>query len=187
MPSVLLSNDDVTVLGPPEIIDLSIDIGPTGTRGSQVFVGNGNPNSSGTVIGQTPLLNDLYINIAPGDEYSYMYQYVSEPGANTWIPILKMNPTLYSKIDDLSFSTGSATLTIAISDIVNVTGTALTKDNFNVQYNILSTSPIASSINIPTLVDPDYLVINFTAISYNGSTWSNLSGAVKVNLFISIV
>ena len=60
MTDVLLSNDDITVLGPPAIVELLVDIGPSGTRGSQVFVGVGDPNS--IVIGQTPLLNDLYIN-----------------------------------------------------------------------------------------------------------------------------
>jgi hypothetical protein len=185
MPSVLLSNDDVTVLGPPETIELLVDIGPTGTRGSQIFAGLGNPNSID--IGQIPLLNDLYLNISAGDEYSYIYQYVSEPGGNTWIPVLKMNPVLYSKVQSISFSSGTASLTIAISDIVTVTGTALTESNFNVQYNILSANPIASSIEIPTLADPDYLVINFHAVKYSGSSWSNLTGAVKLNLFISIV
>lgn len=185
MPSVLLSNDDLTVLGPPEIVELLVDIGPTGTRGSQVFVGNGNPNDID--IGQTPIYNDLYLNIAPGDEYSYLYQYVSEPGGPTWISVLKVNPTLYSAIPKVTFSSGVGSLTIAIADIVNVTGSPLTKDNFNVQYNIQNTEPIASSIHIPTLVDPDYLVIDFTAIKYSGSSWSDLSGEVDVNLFISII
>ena len=39
MPEVLLSNDDITVLGPPPIIEVLVDIGPKGTRGSQFFVG----------------------------------------------------------------------------------------------------------------------------------------------------
>ena len=104
MPTVLLSNDDITVLGPPSTVELLVDIGPTGTRGSQVFVGNGNPND--IEIGQTPLLNDLYLNIGSGEEYSYLYQYVSEPGGNTWIAVLKMTPTLYSNITPLTFTTG---------------------------------------------------------------------------------
>jgi hypothetical protein len=185
MPSVLLSNDDITVLGPPEIVELLIDVGPVGDRGSQIFVGAGNPNE--VEIGQTPILNDLYLNIAAGEEYSYIYQYVSEPGGNTWIAVLKMNPVLYSKINEITFTGGNATLTIAIADIASLTGTSLTANNFNVQYNILNSNPIASSIEIPTLVDPDYLVINFHAVKYSSSTWSNLSGAVKINLFISIV
>ena len=78
MVSVVLNNDDVTVLAPPAIIEVLVDIGPQGTRGSQFFVGVGNPNS--VSIGQTPNLNDLYINTSPGGELGYLYQYRSEPG-----------------------------------------------------------------------------------------------------------
>ena len=70
MPDVLLDNDDITVLGPPETLELLIDIGPEGARGSQIFVGVGNPNTE--EIGQTPLLNDLYINTSPGADYGYL-------------------------------------------------------------------------------------------------------------------
>ena len=82
MPDVLLDNDDITVLGPPEIVELLVDVGATGTRGSQIFVGIGDPNV--VEIGQTPLLNDLYINASPGADYGYLYQYVSQPGENLW-------------------------------------------------------------------------------------------------------
>ena len=34
MPDVLLSNDDVTVLGPPNTVEVLLDIGPTGTATS---------------------------------------------------------------------------------------------------------------------------------------------------------
>ena len=54
MPDVVLSNDDLTVLAGPPTIELLVDIGPTGTRGSKFFVGIGNPNSlSG--LGQIPV------------------------------------------------------------------------------------------------------------------------------------
>ena len=60
MVDVLLNTEDVVVLGPPQTIDVLVDIGPQGTRGSQIFVGVGDPNS--VEIGQTIRLNDLYIN-----------------------------------------------------------------------------------------------------------------------------
>ena len=44
MPNVVLSNDDLTVLAPPDSVDVLVDIGPQGTRGSKVFVGVGEPN-----------------------------------------------------------------------------------------------------------------------------------------------
>jgi hypothetical protein len=185
MPDVLLDNDDITVLGPPETVELLIDIGPEGTRGSQVFVGVGNPNI--IEIGQTPLLNDLYINTSPGADYGYLYQYVSQPGANTWIEILKLNPTIYSKNFLITYIDGEASITIPISDIVTSTATPLTAENFSVQYSIVNDNPVAASISIPALVgDGEDLVINFKAVEYDGS-WADLDSQVTTHLFITIV
>ena len=190
MPDVLLSNDDITVLGPPSIIELLVDIGPSGTRGSQVFVGIGDPNS--IVIGQTPLLNDLYINTSPGGELGYMYQYVSEPGGDTWIKVLDLNPSIYSINYEAIFSAGTTSITIPIADIVEVTGSPLTADNFNVQHSITHSNPIASSISIPALTgDGSNLVVDITAVEYSSESgpaeWLELDGYLTVHLVVSIV
>jgi hypothetical protein len=186
MVDVLLNTDDVVVLGPPETIDVQVDIGPTGQRGSQVFVGSGDPNV--VDIGQTPIYNDLYINTNPGTDYSYMYQYISQPGGDAWVEILSINPAIYSSIATATFTTGSASVTIPVANIVTVTGSPLTASNFNIQYSIEGTDAIASAVAIPALVSPGTnLVLNFKAISYNGSTWANLTGSKKIHLFISIV
>jgi hypothetical protein len=190
MPDVLLSNDDITVLGPPAVVELLVDIGPTGTRGSQVFVGVGDPNS--IEIGQTPLLNDLFINTSPGGELGYMYQYVSEPGGDTWIKVLDLNPAIYSINYEAIFSAGTTSITIPISDIVDVTGSPLTADNFNVQHSITHTNPIASSISIPALVgDGSNLVVDITAVEYSSESgpaeWLELDGYLTVHLVVSIV
>jgi hypothetical protein len=186
MAEVLLSNDDVTVLGPPNTVEVLVDIGPTGTRGSQVFVGVGDPNL--VEIGQTPLLNDLYINASPGADYGYLYQYVSEPGGNTWIEILELNPTIYSQLHTTTYVDGVAQIVIPISNIVTVTGSPLVSSNFVVQYSIAHTNPVASSISVPALVSPGTnLVINLTAVEYTGSVWQNLDEEVTTHLFISII
>jgi hypothetical protein len=186
MPDVLLSNDDVTVLGPPNTVEVLVDIGPTGTRGSQVFVGVGDPNIF--EIGQTPLLNDLYINTSPGADYGYMYQYVSEPGGNTWIQILEISPTLYSQLHTTTYVDGVAQVVIPISNIVTVTGSPLASNNFVVQYSIAHDNPVASSVVVPALTGAGTnLVLNFSAIEYTGSVWQNLDEEVTTHLFISIV
>jgi hypothetical protein len=186
MPDVLLSNDDVTVLGPPNTVEVLVDIGPTGTRGSQVFVGVGDPNVF--EIGQTPLLNDLYINTSPGADYGYMYQYVSEPGGNTWIQILEISPTLYSQLHTTTYVDGVAQVVIPISNIVTVTGSPLASNNFVVQYSIAHDNPVASSVVVPALTGAGTnLVLNFSAIEYTGSVWQNLDEEVTTHLFISIV
>jgi hypothetical protein len=191
MPDVILSNDDITVLGPPETVELLVDIGPTGERGSKFFVGTGEPNaltSNQTIFSEEIYLYDMYINAAPGTNYGYMYQYVSEPGGNTWSQVLKISPTLYSKNQTITFTSGEASITVPIANIVTVSGTPLTASNFNIQYSIESVNPLASSIEVPALAGAGTdLVINFNAVKSVSGTWSNLTGEVKIHLFISLV
>lgn len=184
MPDVLLNNDDITVLGSPSVVELLVDIGPKGDAGSQVLVGLGNPNLIS--IGQTPKLNDLYINASPGANYGYLYQYILQPGGETWVEVLKISPTIYTEVRTTVFSAGNATMSIPIANITSLTG--LTAANFAVRYSIAHTNPISSSMQIPALTgDEDTLVINLKAVESSSGTWQNLSSQVTVHLFISIV
>ena len=186
MVDVVFNNDDVTILAPPAIVELLIDIGPQGTRGSQFFVGVGNPNSIN--IGQEPNLNDLYINTSPGGELGYLYQYRSEPGGNVWVEVLDIYPSVYSENAQVTFESGSAEVVIPVADIVTVTGTPLVSDNFSVQYSIAHTNPVASAMQIPALVGAgDNLVINLEAVEYAGAAWSGLDESVTIHLNITIV
>jgi hypothetical protein len=191
MVDVLLNTEDVVVLGPPETIDVLVDIGPQGTRGTKFIVGSGEPNpqtSSGVLLGQTLILNDMYINVAPGVNYGYLYQYVSQPGGNTWTQVLRMNPAIYSAVETIAFTSGAGSITIPISNIVTVSGSPLTASNFSVQFQIEGANPIASSMEIPALAGAGTnLVINFDAVQYSGGSWSALTGSKTVHLFISIV
>jgi hypothetical protein len=186
MPEVVLNTDSITVLAPPAVIELLVDIGPQGTRGSQFFVGVGNPNSIN--IGQTPNLNDLYINTSPGGELGYLYQYQSQPGGNLWVEVLDIYPSVYSENAQVTFESGSAEVVIPVADIVTVTGTPLTSDNFSVQYSIAHTNPVASAMQIPALVGAgDNLVINLEAVEYAGAVWSALDESVTIHFNITIV
>jgi hypothetical protein len=186
MPDVVLNNDDITIFAPPAIVELLVDIGPQGTRGSQFFVGVGNPNSIN--IGQTPNLNDLYINTSPGGELGYLYQYRSEPGGNVWVEVLDIYPSVYSENAQVTFESGSAEVVIPVADIVTVTGTPLTSDNFSVQYSIAHTNPVASAMQIPALVGAGTnLVINLEAVEYAGATWVALDESVTIHFNITIV
>lgn len=188
MPDVLLSNDDVTVLGPPEVVEVLVDIGPTGTRGSQTYVGAGDPNllmSGSTIFGRTVILNDLYINTSPGPDYAYMYQYISAPGGNTWIQILKLNPTIYGELHLTTYNSGTGEVIIPVENIATVSGSPLTANNFVVQHSIGHTNPVATSISGQSIVG-DNLVLQFEAVEYTGSTWQPLDELVTMHIFINI-
>jgi hypothetical protein len=184
---VLVNTEDITVLGPPPEVKVQLDVGATGTRGSQVFVGTGNPNS--VVIGQTPILNDLYINNAPGEEYSYLYQYVSSLGTNTWIPILKVNPTIYSANHLQTFTSGITTISIPIANIVQITGTPLTEENFSIKFSIGHSNPTAASISAVAITgaSSDTLSITIKAVESDSGIWGDLSETVTVHVLITVI
>ena len=117
-----------------------------------------------------------------------MYQYVSQPGGNTWTQVLKVNPAIYSAVETVAFTSGEGSITIPISNIVTVSGSPLNASNFSVQFQIEGANPIASSMEIPALAGAGTnLVINFDAVQYSGGSWSALTGSKTVHLFISIV
>lgn len=184
--NILLANDDLTLFGPPETLDVLVDIGPAGVRGSQFFVGVGNPNI--VEIGQTPRLNDVYINTSPDGELGYLYQYQAQPGGDTWVKILDIYPAFYSINYDVMFDSGTGTATIPIADIATITGTPLTAENFSVRYSIQHVNPIASSMTIPALAGAEEnLVIEFSAVQFSAGNWSSLDEQVTVHLLITIV
>lgn len=191
MTDVLISNDDITVLGPPEVVELLVDIGPKGDRGSQIYVGAGDPNtkmSGTTIFGKEVLLNDIYINTSPGADFAYMYQYLSQPGGNSWVQVLEINPTIYSRSFLTTYDNGVGQIIIPIADIVTISGTPLTAANFSVQYSIAHTNPTASSMQIPGLTGSgDQLVINFSAVEYASGSWQNLDEGVTTHIFITVV
>ena len=187
--SIPVNTDDLAIIAPPEIIEVAVDIGPTGQRGSKVFVGSGDPNSStsnGTIFGQTIYLNDLYINVSPGTDYSYMYQYIAIPGTNQWESILKINPAIHARLDQtVDFASGTATIEVPISSIATVTGSPLVSSNFNVQYSLQHSNVTSSSIS-NVQVSSSNLIITLKAMEYSGS-WQTLTATnVPVHLFISV-
>jgi hypothetical protein len=194
MPEVLVSTDSITVVGPPNIVEVLVDIGPTGTRGNRFIVGSGDPNLStvdGVLLSNNLILNDMYINTTPGADYGYLYQYVAGlNNTNQWIQVLDMNPVIYSETHLTTYTAGTAQISIPISNIVSQT--SLTAENFNIQYSIAHSNPLASSMSIPALAGSGTnLVINFNAVEYDDDSgpaeWIPLDGTVTTHLFISIV
>jgi hypothetical protein len=92
--TTVVNTDEITVLGPPAFIDLQVDIGPQGERGSLIFAAPGEPtSSSGSVafINESPRLGDLFINNDENSlDYGSIYQRTAVPGnPDTWTFILE--------------------------------------------------------------------------------------------------
>lgn len=184
MADIILETVDLDVFGGPSSINISTDFGKTGKRGSRIWAGSGNPLIA--LGGQPVELYDLYINTSTSDQfYSWLYQYTPAIGGASWTPLLKINPLQYSEIATVSFTGGTGTATIPIS---NFSTEVLTNENLNqinIKYSIQNTSnlPIASSFDYE--IDGDDLIITFTAVVFSSNSWSALGTSNKIHLYIS--
>jgi len=191
MAEVLLSTDDITVLGGPTTREVNVNFGPQGDRGSQIFVGLGKPSVPG-VLGETPQIFDMFINLSSSDdEYLYLYQYVSVDGSNTWLRLLRLIPNTYLTNVTGAFVNGQYQVFIPVINIVPLSGVGnVTSANFNVQHTVVNNLPVASSITVGELSTFDGIIvlpITISAAEFDGSTWSSLSSEKVVQLLITVV
>jgi hypothetical protein len=205
MVSVVVSSDNLTVLGGPEKIDVDLNIGAAGNRGSIFFTGLENPNTlTSQDFTQQPLLFDIYIIVDPSsDNYLQAYQYLNRDGVLVWTPSFKIseNVTAFNKVVPFSSGVGSVILDVASLGLNNVTFESFTNSFafFNVQATIsninveeapdgesLEHFPAALSVNVGDAYfdntgggDPaEYpmkLPIDFKAVQFNGTSWEEVT------------
>lgn len=201
MVDVLLATDSLSVLGGPSRVNVNVDFGPPGQRGSQIFVGNGNPNS--VQIGQTPKPFDLYINLLasdPNGEYLYFYQYQNVDGQDSWVVLFNLTPQVTNQSYSQEFVLGVTQISVPVGNIIptSLVGEAAS-ENFNVQFNILNSNPVSHTMTIgdpQTINDIVVLPISIKAIEYidldesgplSEYGWVDLEGIKTVQLRITVV
>jgi hypothetical protein len=192
MAEVLLSSDDLTVLGGPAEISVDVDFGPQGDRGSLILYGLGKPDE--VVLPETPQVYDSYINLLNSDdEYLFMYQYISGPnsGNPTWTKLFKLVPNIYGENSVRTFVDGKIDINIPVAAIVpsELIGNYSAED-FNIQVQILGESPVAASVSVAEIQIFNNLVslpISVNAAELVDGSWSLLSGQKTVHLFITVV
>ena len=198
MAEVILSSDDLTILGGPSSVALDLDFGATGTRGSLIYASNGDPNLETSGMPSDVLPYDLAINIsASSSRYLTVYQFYSADGVDSWQELTRLSPNAGSFNQDIYFASGVSQQTpgqngilIPVSSITE--STELTPANFSIQYSIESLTPIMSSMLInPTLVELEnvsYLAFQINAIEFNGVSLAAVDGvSKKMHFFITVV
>jgi hypothetical protein len=180
-----IDNVQVSVTGGPSTLAVSVDQGATGTRGSRIWAGEGNPATvlSTQIAAKEVLLNDYYVNTRTSDSfYSWFYVYQLNVGnVPTWTPLIKLNPTQYSSIVTTTFTLGAATILIPLSSITSATSPNLA--NFIITQAIESSVPLAVGF-VPT-INGTNLQLTFSAAKYISSTWSTLTGSQKVHITVA--
>lgn len=195
MTNIFVSSDDVKVIGGTANVNVEVDFGPQGDRGSIFLVGLGDPNT--ITHTNTLQLLDLYINVQATDEdYLHMYQYQNVSGTNTWVDTATLITDKFSVIRTVAFTNGKTTSAVAfkVSNIAPLSLTSgLTEENFNIQCTFSDPeNPIAHSITVnPFAIQSgtgdQILPIDINAVEFSEGSWVALNRTVYVHFLITVV
>jgi hypothetical protein len=187
----IVSTDSITVFGPPEVIELGLDIGAQGQRGSLIYTGSGDPNiNTGVFVNDPALVGDLYLRTDFGSNYGVVYQYNTVPSGNEWSSVLKFQPVTYSVIEPVTFVSGSATVSILVNDIYEDAPATLTSSNFSIQLTPEHDKAVSFSIHNKGLVTETTRSLVFTIFATEQDQASgvvNLVGEVDFNITINVL
>lgn len=204
MAEVIVSTEDLTVLGGPAAINLDLDFGKPGALGSQIYSNFGKPSEIGIPGGVAPRINDIYLNVNPDDtEYGWVYQYLNINAVEQWIQIFQFTPLNFAINVTLNFedldgnpflSTGSAIGQIVLSRYISAEALALfdgIEDNINIQFSFKDDFPTAGSIayiNVVTIGEDTFLNVAFNAVQYNWITqeWAPASGPIDMQITLAL-
>lgn len=189
---VVVNSDDIVVLAPPSVIDVGVDFGPQGQRGATFYAGSGNPNDIAVeenVFGDVinPVNGDIYINTSAGANYGWLYIYNPKISGDDWDQILKMATPMYTRNIEATFTSGTATLVIAESDIIPPGVVISSAYDYVANLTAISSNPTLLTIASQTLASGNIQIL-LKGIKYSSGTWSNLnSETIDIATVITVV
>lgn len=189
---VVVNTDDLVVLAPPSVIEVGVDFGPEGTRGATFYAGSGNPNDASVeenVFGDVivPIDGDLYINTAAGANYGWLFIYNPKVVGDDWDSVLRLNPPIYNRNVEQTFTAGVSTMVIPEEDIVPLGVVVTGPYDYVVNLTAISTDPTLLTINSQS-VSSGNLNIIIEGIKYSGGTWSAMnSETIDIATIVTVV
>ncbi len=189
---VVVNTDDLVVLAPPSVIEVGVDFGPEGTRGATFYAGSGNPNDASVeenVFGDVivPIDGDLYINTAAGANYGYLFIYNPKVVGDDWDSVLRLNPPIYNRNVEQTFTAGVSTMVIPEEDIVPLGVVVTGPYDYVVNLTAISTDPTLLTINSQS-VSSGNLNIIIEGIKYSSGTWSAMnSETIDIATIVTVV
>jgi hypothetical protein len=118
--NVVYSSNDLTVVGGPTRLDVDLNIGATGTRGSVIFTLEGNPALLDPILDfpTKPQIFDIFINVDnKSSDYLQGYQYVNKDATPSWEKVFKITPSVFNVNKVVTFSNGSANFNVNLTDL----------------------------------------------------------------------
>ena len=189
---VVVNTDDLVVLAPPTVIDVGVDFGPQGQRGATFYAGSGNPNDASVaenVFGDiiVPVEGDIYVNTAAGANYGWLFIYNPKISGDDWDQVLRLNPPIYTRNVEETFTTGTTTMSIPVADIIPPGVVVSSPYSYVVNLTPISLDPVVLTINSQTISGPN-LLITIEGIKYSGGTWSALNAeTIDIATTIAVV
>lgn len=189
---VVVNTDDLVVLAPPSVIDVGVDFGPQGTRGATFYAGSGDPNDAivaenvfGDVI--TPVEGDLYINTAAGANYGWLFIYNPKVTGDDWDQVLRLNPPIYSRNIEQTFTSGLSTIAVPVADILPPGVTVSGPYSYVVNLTPVHSDPTVLTINSQSVAGSNLNIV-VEGIRYSGGSWANLNAqTIKISTTITVV
>lgn len=189
---VIVNTDDLVVLAPPSVIEVGVDFGPEGTRGATFYAGSGDPNDASVeenVFGDVivPIDGDLYINTAAGANYGWLFIYNPKVVGDDWDSVLRLNPPIYNRNLEQTFTAGVSTMTIPEEDIVPLGVVVAGPYDYVVNLTAISTDPTLLTINSQSISSGNLNIV-IEGIKYSSSTWSEMdSETIDIATIVSVV
>lgn len=189
---VVVNTDDLVVLAPPAQIDVGVDFGPQGQRGATFYAGSGDPNEasvSENVFGDViiPVEGDIYINTAAGANYGWLFIYNPKITGDDWDQVLRLNPPIYTRNIEETFTSGLATIAIPVADIIPPGVVVTGPYDYVVNLTAINSDPTVLTINSQA-VSGSNLEIVVEGIKYSGGSWSNLNAeTIDIATTITVV
>lgn len=187
----IISSTDVSVFGGPSTVNVNVDFGPKGGRGSYIYNVLGIPGTSGVAVPTDLQIFDIAINVdSTSIEYLTMYQYFPDQnGTLQWNRVVTLKDlalTGSARTNHLvNFESGVGTIAISLDGFISETELAFVE--FNINLSIQGTKATAHSFDYQVYSDNGiaFLGITITAAERTGSTWAainNESRMVHLNI-----
>lgn len=197
MVDVLLSSENIDILGGSARVETDVNIGSSGDRGSNIFVGSGDPNTGEATIPESPKTYDMFINLDSNSiDFLFLYQYLNVGGEFSWVKLSRLIPQTFLENYTGNFVNGSLKYVIPADRVISFSTTGIyTSNNFNIQHTVFNNKPVASSVQLgPLEINEDtgaYEVeVTVIAAEYDSATntWSNLNkNDVRVDFIINVI
>jgi hypothetical protein len=198
MTDINLSALDVTVFGGPSTVDVDVDFGPPGVRGSRINAVIADPRLVSTPKPSDALIGDILLNVSPSkSDYLMLYQKIGS-GSEDWQEIVELYPNIYSDRRTVTFDGGTATTTVILNNVFTITDQDFDISRFTVQHNVEDRTAgsanfqMATSVALTITQDGNDQILNITVKGAEfissllpENPWQLINGDRTLHLFVT--